>query len=1101
MMTKFLLFSLSLVFVFNVSWAQDRVVAGKVVSTEDGSPLPGVNVVLKGTSNGTVTDTDGSYKLNVPAAGGTLVFTFIGMQSQEVPIGSQATIDLKMQADVQQLNEVVVNAIGETTPRDRLGIAPTTVSGSSMISSGETSVLNSLAAKAPGVNLTRNGSDPGAGSYIQLRGQSSISGDLQPLIVIDGMPMYNSYQDDGGNQVDGVQQQSRLNDLNPDDISSVEIIKSASAAALWGSRAANGVIVITTKKGKSSSNAAKLNIGYTGTLSFDRVNRVPQLQTTFGQGRGGTYQFNNARSWGDKISDRSGEADATTGTAYVQFPDGTQRFAIPSGTPANPHGGKNSTDVFDHNDEVFRTGHFLENSINLNGGNERSNFYVSYSNLDQQGVIRKNSDYQRNTARINASTLLTDKLSVSTNITYSNVRSNRAQQGSNTGGIFLGGLRTPADYNNLPFEGTAYDADGIPTPNKQISFRNQIGSNDNSGFDNPFWTINHNKSRSNVNRLIGNVELNYDLFDWLSLKGNAGVDTYTDRRTDFINAQSAISPGGNYREQALTETQWNSNLYATARKKFSNAFNGSILLGFNYNSRQFNNVGATGLNFIVPDAPANLLNTNPTQRTPFNLATTVKTAAAFTQISLGFYDQLFVDLTGRAEAASTFGPQAKSLFYYPSASVAWQFSKLIGTNPVVSFGKLRASYGVVGRQPDPYQNLTQYNATNFLETWGATLNGGVYGVGGYGVSTTVGNPVIRPERKHEIEGGVDMRFFNDRVNFSATAYYNKVTDVILATNVATSSGFSNIVANAGELQNKGLEFSLEPTWVKTGGGFTWSTNFLWYNYRNKVLSLAGAESVFLTGGGFSDGSSRAVAGQPLGVLWGTYYDKDANGNYILDANGFPKLAPKEGVIGNPNPNYRASIGNTFRYKGFSLYALFDFQIGGQMWNGTRGALMNYGTFVDSGIETTLSAADAAQTKTYDALTVATSPRAHANPDGSYTFRGTVDNFGGGPVAKDELWYTNNGGGFNVNGPYVESATWSRLRELTLGYTLSSQRFRNSSKLTSVTVSLTGRNVFLWTNYKGIDPETNLTGAQNGRGIDYFQNPNTKSFLVKLTINY
>jgi TonB-linked SusC/RagA family outer membrane protein len=1090
MMKKFLLCAVVLFSFLQELHAQNRTVTGKVTAEEDGSALPGVNVVVKGTANGTVTDVNGSYTIAFSEPNPVLVFSFVGMETKELAVGSNATLDVQLAMDVTQLNEVVVNAIGDVVPKDKLGSAPSTVTGGAVVQSGETGVLNGLAGKAPGLNLTRNGGDPGAGSYIQIRGQSTINGSVQPLIVIDGMPMFNSYQDNG-NQTDGVQQQSRLNDLNPEDIASIEVIKSASAAALWGSRAANGVIVITTKKG--SNTKGKVNVSYTGALSFDQVNKVPDLQREYGQGTNGQYTNNYARSWGDKIANRSGAADVYNfAGGYIEFPDGTRRAKISQ---------KNSTETYDHGKEAFQTGHFLENNLSFSGGNDRSNFFASYSNLNQEGIVKNNSDYKRNTFRVNASTMLTDKFQASANVSYSSIRSNRIQQGSNLGGIFLGGLRTPPDFNNAYNEGTFYDKDGIAYPNRQSSFRNIDGANTNPGFDNPLWTINHNKSYSGVGRVIGNVELNYELTDWLNLKANMGVDSYTDRRTDYVNAISAILPGGSYTEQSIQETQWNTNLYAVARKKFSDMFGGSVTVGFNYNDRQFNNIGATGISFIVPNAPPNFANTDPTTRTPFNSASTIKTAASFIDINADIANQLFLNVTARAESASTFGPQAQSLFYYPSASLAWQFTQLIDNKSILNFGKFRASFGVVGRQPDPYLNLTQYPTQSYVESWGGTLAGGVYGVGGYQISSTAGNPKIKPERKHEVEGGFDLRFFQDRVSFSATAFYNKTTDVILPVDVAASSGFANTVANAATLENKGLEFSLEPTWVKTASGFKWSSTFIWSNYRNKVLNLAGAESIFLGGGGFSDGSSRAVAGQPIGVLWGTYYDQKADGSYVLDENGFPKLAPAEGVIGNPNPQYRMSIGNTFSFKGLSLYALFDMQAGGQMWNGTRGALVNYGTAASTANETTVSAADAAAIHTFDGGTIATVSRATHNADGTYTFRGTVGDFGGGKVALDQAWYTATGGGFNVNGPFVEKANWSRLREVTLSYTLNTAGFKRATKLNGITLGITGRNLLLWTPYSGIDPETNLTGANNGRGIDYFQNPNTKSILFKLAITY
>ncbi len=1091
--------------------AQDRTVTGKVTDAADGSSLPGVNVLIKGSSTGTTTNVSGNYQISVPA-NATLVFSFIGFTSQEITVGDRTSIDVQLQTDIRQLNEVVVNAIGVETSRDKLGTAVSTVKGASVVQSGETSLLNGLAGKAPELNIVRNGGDPGAGTYLQIRGQNSITGSNQPLIVVDGVPVFNSYISSGDNQIDGPQQQSRLSDLNPSDIASVEVLPGASAAALWGSRAANGVIVITTKKGQNSK--GKINIGYTGTLSLDEVNKVPDLQRSFGQGSGGKFAFNNARSWGDRIADRTGGQDTyntAVGQPFVELPDGTKRYAVANGTPTNPHGGKNSQETYDHQKDVFRTGYYVDNSINLSGGTDRANFYASYSNLAQKGIIKRNSDYNRNTARVNVSTLLTDKIRATANVTYSNVRSNRAQQGSNLGGIFLGGLRTPPDFNNdAATTGIYQDAQGALFPNRQISYRNGIGNVNNSAyFDNPLWSIENNRSYTVVNRILGNIELSYDVLPWLNLRGNVGVDTYADRRTDFANAQSAISLGGAYTEQTLTESQWNTNLFARATHRFSQTFNSTLLVGFNYNSRQYNNIGATGRNFIVADAPPNLANTSPTNREPFNNASTIKTNAGFAQLDLEIHDQLFVTATGRAEAASTFGREAKSLFFYPSISSSWQFSKLIGENRVLNFGKIRAGFGVVGNQPDPYLNLTRYFSTSFVETWGGTLNGAQYGVGGYQRSATAGNPLLKPERKTEVEAGFDLRLFDSKVQFSGTAFYNRNSDVILPVDRAPSSGFSSQYRNAATMENKGLEFNLTSEWINKGG-FSWSTSFLWSAYRNKVLDLSGAEYIFLPGGGFTDGSSVAVKGYPVGVIWGTYYERNDAGAYVLDGNGFPTVALGSGVIGNPNPKYRASIGNTFNFKGFRLYALFDFNIGNEMWNGTRGALVNYGVAKETDVETTVSASEAALIRTHDGYTIADVKAAGANgriisrlnADGTYTFRGTVGNFGGnGPVALDENWYTNAGGGFGINAPFVEDASWARLRELTLNYTLNTEGFRRASKLSSVTLSLTGRNLFLWTDYKGIDPETNLTGANNGRGIDYFQNPNTRSFIISLSINY
>lgn len=1100
-MKKVVLMCVSLAFALGV-WAQERTITGKVTA-DDGSTLPGVNVLVKGTSNGTVTDADGMFKITVPGTGGVLTFSFIGMMTQEQEIGARAVIDVQMVADAKQLQEVVVNAIGETRSKDKLGVAPATVNGAAMVQSGEANLVNGMAGKATGLTITRNGGDPGSGSYIQLRGQSTITGNLQPLIVIDGMPMNNDTfgADNSANQVGGTQQQSRLNDLNQADIANVEILKSAAAAALWGSRAANGVIVITTKRGKNSG--GKVSVSYTGTVSFDQVNKMPELQTTFGQGSGGSFNTASSASYGDIIAQRAGGNDTPTGSAYVQFPDGTTRYAIAPGTSGSPHGGKNSKNVYDHTKDVFQTGHYIDHNISLTSGNDKTQFYVSYENMQQQGIIKVRSDYDKNVARLNVVTQVTPKLNIRASANFNNIRSNRAQQGSNTSGILLGELRTAPDFNNQLYYGTAYDASGNPTFNKQITYRNPIGANSLPGYDNPLFTINKNTSFSVVNRFIGNVELNYDLTDWLSLKGNTGIDTYADRRTDYYDPQSAAFISGSYTEQIYQNSQFNTNLYANARKKFSDFFQGSMLLGFNYNNLQFNQVGATSTNFIVPYAPPNLQNSPPSNRSAFNSASTQRTSAVFTEINGEFANQVFITATGRAESASTFGPQAQSVFFYPSATAAWQFSKMTGTSDFFTFGKLRGSYGVVGKQPGPYLNLTTFGPQSYVDFYGGTLTATSYGVGGYAISTQAGNPKIRPEKKHEVEGGFDLRFWNDRIQLSATAYYNRTTDAILGTQVSPSSGFSSTIANAGIIDNKGAEISLGVDWLKLQNGFTWSSNLIWFANRNNVVDLAGAQYVFLAG--FTDGASVATKGMPLGTIWGTYWDHNANSSLNLDQYGFPQISSSTGAIGITQPNYKISLGNTFSYKHLSLYILFDAQVGGQMWNGTQGALYNFGTAKNTATLTTVSSADGGL-KNIDGnslqdLVNAGSNRVTVNSDGSYTFRGTVQNFGGGRVIADQSFYTTTGSGFNVNAPFVQNATWTRLREATLSYSLNSPEFRSATKLQSVTLSLTGRNLLLWTPYQGIDPDTNLTGSSNGRGLDYFQNPNTRSVIVKLAITF
>ena len=381
--------------------AQDRTISGRVVDRATNEGLPGVTVLVKGTQIGSATNADGTFSLAAPASATTLRISSVGFTSIDQPI-TDGPMTIALVTDTKQLNEVVVTALGLEANRDQLGTAQATVQGTALVRSGETSVITALSGKTPGVLVTRTSGDPGASANILIRGASTITGNLQPLIVVDGIPVFNSSVGDdgiissnggsGSNQTNGVVQASRLNDINPDDIATMEILKGAAASAVWGSRAANGVIVITTKKGHSAD--GKINVSYRSSYGIDQINRVPDLQTKFGQGAGGRFSNTSSASWGDRIADRTGGADAeiTSSTApgyagFVTFPDGTRRYAVANGTAANPHGGKNSKDTYDEARAPFTNGYTWDNIATVGGGDQRSNFYVSLGNTYQRGML------------------------------------------------------------------------------------------------------------------------------------------------------------------------------------------------------------------------------------------------------------------------------------------------------------------------------------------------------------------------------------------------------------------------------------------------------------------------------------------------------------------------------------------------------------------------------------------------------------------------------------------------------------------------------------------------------------------------------------------
>ncbi len=1095
-MNKTLLFGLLIIFINAPRLcAQDCSVSGTVSAEEEAGAFSGAAVLVKGTTIGTITDVKGNYRISVPSAATTLVFSAVGMQTIEEVIGGRTTVNVQFKTSANQLNEIIITALGMKAERDKFASSVTTVQGKAIAKTGETSLLTGLSGKASGVLITRNGGDPGAGAYIQIRGQNTINGNIQPLFIVDGMPVSNSSDNIGTAVGNGIVQQSRINDINPEDIERMEVLKGASAAALWGTRAANGVIIITTKKGKNTD--GKVNISLKSTVSFDRVNKMPHLQNTYGQGSGGFYLQGNRNTFGDLIADRTGGSDnyitdpvAPGYQGYLTFPDGTKRYAIAPGTADNLHGGKNARETYDHTKDAFQTGHFTDNAIAISGGNSRSNFLISYGNLKQDGVIKAYSEYERNTVRVNVASQFTDWLRASANVGYTKISSSRVQEGDNVDGVMLGSLRTPPDFDNAYYTGTYTNAAGQIFNDAHVSYRNPLGKDLSTIYSNPIWNINNNRNTSDVDRLIGDLQLDITPVSWLNITGRTGIDNFTDDRLERFARNSAFQLNGYLSKNWITEKQFNTDVFATANKRFSNDFHGSLLLGVNYNSRRRATLQDAITNLIVPTAPDILTNALNSNLTAGNYNSLIRTYAYYAQAEIQAYNMLFLTLTGRNESASTFGDQASSSFFFPSAALAWQFSKLKGlqNNSVISFGKLRLTWGQVGIQPQPYLNFTTFGPAVFGDvfTRGLSSASALYS-GGYVRSTTEGNDHLRPERKTESELGIDLRFLRNRFSVSATAYTNKTKDVILSLNVPSGTGYTIRNSNAAKLSNKGLELEAGAD-VFPKGNFRWNLSANFSANRNEVVSLAGA-SVYILPDSYMQNSSL-IPGQPFGIFYSTDFQKDKSGKYLLDENGFPQGGISNEIIGNPNPKWRGGLGSNFSYKNLSLYVLFDRVAGNDFFNGTRGSLYSFGVHGDQGYTVV---APAGGLKDVNGNTIAAGT----------SFQGQIKDFGAGQVAINQAWWQGRGSASNTASykQFVEDASVSRLREITVSYSLQSPKVRRATHLSNIDFSLTGRNLVLWTKYTGTDPEVNITGAGLSRGQDWFTNPNTKSILFSVLITY
>jgi len=977
------------------------------------------------------------------------------------------------EGDTGQIEEVTINALGLTQSSRSIAYGNSQIKGRAIETSGESGLIQAMSGKASNVQITRNTGDPGSGAYIQIRGQNTISGSNQPLIVVDGVPISNSSI---GGGVDGVVQQSRLNDINPADIADIQVLKGAAAAAVWGTRAANGVILITTKKGRKG-----MSVDFTTSMAFDQVNREYEKQTTYGQGVNGTWRANNALSWGDVIADRSGTDDVNDQGAY--FEGGV------TGKKYYPILAKGDNTVYNdaNRAQVFRTGVTYNNNISINSANDRSSVYFSASDWNQTGVLAGNSDYRRSTARLNFNYKVDDKLSVGMNTTLAKITSNRVQMGSNLNGLYLGYLRTPADFDNTDYFGTYYNAAGVGSLAHR-GYRRYLGDAAPT-YNNPGWTLNRQVNTSDVTRIIFNPEAQYKWRENHTLIGRVGYDMSTDRRLTFFPYRSGGSQAnGAFSDNMIQESEYTFHALDQSSHDFG-SIKMNATVGYLYSNRNFYSLGGSGQNFINTDQDRfNFNNFTSENMTPSNSVSQVLSDRVYGVFDFVSNDKLFLNLAMASEATSTFDGRFSS----PSVGLGYEFYKDLSV-PALSYGKLRASWGQVGVAPPAYIWGTNYVSGGSTSGWGEYMDASFYG-GSLVRSTAQGNPDIKPEIKREMEFGADLKFMDNKVSLSATYYSNEITGGILAVAVPASSGYTNQWKNVATITNKGLELDWNINLVN-------NDNLKWNLYgnfganRNMVVDLAGVESIFLAG--FTGSSSRAVAGYAMGALWSGRWERDAEGNLVLDANGFPTVAATEGVVGDPNPNWRGGFGTNLSAKGLTLNVLFEACQGNDMWAGTLGVLNYFGTSAESGNTLNLTADQAASLKNVYGDAVA--DVVAANADGSYTVRGNIKNFGGGDVWLDQNWYTGIGGGFGpVGEQFMKDASWVRLRELSLGYQLPEGLCR-ALHVPGASLNFSGRNLLLWTNFDGLDPETNLTGVTNGRGLDYFNNPGTKSYVFTLNI--
>lgn len=1052
-MRKVLLLFIWVCLISPSAFAQVRQLSGKISAADDGLGLAGASIIYKGTNVGTNADADGNFSFSVPGDG-TLVISYVGFLIKEIAIGNQTKFDIKLDADTRQLAEVVVTAFGIEREKKALGYTVQEVKGSALTESRSTNVANALSGKIAGVRVQANGG-PGSGSTIQIRGSSSVSGNNQPLIVIDGVPMEQT-----ANKTLG----GGISEVNPDNIKEMSVLKGPNAAALYGSRAANGVILITTKNGQGTKG---LGVEVNSNITFERPWIKPNFQNTYGGGNG--YRTWYTDGWSGNITDPAEIAQ------YRAVYDSRYPLAGSEGTDESwgaPMDGRlvrqwwTGDDVApltpqpDNWNEYWQTGRTITNSVALSGGNDKGFFRLGLSRVDQKGIMYYN-DFHRNNFRINSGYNLTKNLSVTLSGEY--IKSGSDNRSYAGGQEFIWSHRHVSwdqlrDYESYTSVHNQKAGDTDP-PNWQHTF-----------FTNPYFSQRNLPSGNEKDRLLGNIALNYKILPSLSLMLRTGTDYWSDTRinvTNFLRIRNGVRTPGRYNEEVLRSQETNSDFMLTYNKDLSTDFGLSVQFGGiqrnNYYKRNYFNV-----NELVVDGLYNAGNSVPSQNTIESTITKSETQSLFGTSNLSWRDALFLDLTARNDWSSTLPSNARS-YFYPSASVSAVLTELMDLKSnVFSFGKIRASYAQVGNDATPYQLAQTFTASG---SWNGS-------VAKFAENIQIANSNLKPEITTGLELGADLRFLKGKIALDVT-YYNQTTkDQILGVEISKASGYNTRILNAGKITNQGIEISVSGTPVKLSNGFSWDVSLNYARNRNKVVELAEGLTTYTlaTQRGMS---SEARVGEAYGTFYGVGFRKSPDGQIVYGSNGLPVTVSNQ-KLGNVQPDWIGGMLNTLNYKGFSLSALVDVRIGGDIYDEGTGTARWTGQYA----ETALGREEGVIGKGVREVTAA---------DGTKSF-----------VPNDIIVTANQLYGYSNPRNYHESAifdaSYVKLREVSLGYSISPSILKRI-KIQSAKISVVGRNVWMiFKNTPHIDPEIDAKGG-NSQGFGYGELPSSRSLGMNLSLSF
>ncbi|MEP7141241.1 MAG: SusC/RagA family TonB-linked outer membrane protein [Ferruginibacter sp.] len=1023
-------------------------VSGKVTDTK-GDPLPGISVKVKGAPKGTITTIDGSFTLNIKQAQVTLEFTGTDITPVSQNAKAGETVSVALEQKTKSLNEVVITAVGIKRAEKSLGYSLSRVDPKTIVQKSEPDVLKTLAGKVAGVDIRTSNGTPGAATRIQIRGNSSFFGETQPLIIVDGTPFSNDEVATSDQNSGGGAYSSGISNLDPNDIASMTVLKGSAASALYGSRASNGVLVITTKSGNPGRSKKGMEVAYSTSAGIENVNNLPVYQNEYGPGKQFTYANANG-SWGPKF----GTIDSIpTWPAYLAaFPN---LFGANYPYRAVPGNVKS----------LFRTGSVYENSLSFSGGNEKTSMAATVSLLNHDGYV-PNSSFDRANISFGGATKLDNGLNIRGNYSYSKSKQIGGvfgeQQSPGASSSFARSLFLARNWDfSFPFE------DALGNPVSTIP----------AAYDNPLWDYIHNTVTTEEERTIAGLHLDYTINKWLRLDYQIGSNVNSLYRKEIFDIGSRAASGkGQLIENNYYHQEIESNFLITLSPKILDDFTFKTVIGHNVNARKIRNQVNAGNEFISPGI-YNLTNTSK-QTFGADVLTKHNLYGVFGDIELGYKNFAFLTATGRNDWSSTL-PISNRSYFYPSLSGSLIVSDALHiSSNVVDLVKLRGGWAKVGRDADPYFLEDTYILNqNFLGQSTATS------------PTTSTNPKLKPEFTRELELGTQLSFFKRRVGLDFT-WYNKISDMLISTvTTPASTGYTGLIDNFGKIRNRGVEidFSIVPLRTKD---FSWDIHAIFTKNTNLVLSLVkGLDRLPLSNAGSNEIGAYLEAGKPFGYLRGTVNARDSLGNLLIDpGTGFLIRSTEQRQIGDPNPDFKLGLTNTFNYKGITLSVLFDYTKGGDIYSVTVESLLARGVTQDTKDRETSWIIPGYYGDINTGLALLNSKGAEIN---NITRISTNDLYFGESFASNSAKEWN-----------VFDATVYHLREISLGYEIPKSWFKKIP-LGSMSVSLTGRNLWHYApnlpKYTNFDPEVNSFGSSNSQGIEQSAAPTSKRYSINLRV--